>query len=238
MLSLLLYKYGGLVKEYVKSVLDTKIDPGSSTDVQKETPHAKDAIRKMDKKATSDDVMKARVKKPQKPKIVMPVNNYVTSQFNWRRLRAAYGDNRKRFHSGVDFSCWGRWGAPVKSPEDGVVVAKKKGGSGITYVAIKGKHSGMYLYLMHCGNKHPHNGVSPLTWVGHHVKAGQVVGYINSSGRTTGPHLHFTVYTKNWTCVDPVKCYFNVYAPELAAKIRNYEDCGVKHPNNKTGVCG
>jgi len=104
----------------------------------------------------------------------------ISSRFSSRRLhpiRKIY-----RPHYGVDFAA--PIGTPVQATADGVVTfAGWNGGAG-RMVKIKHNHSyeTMYLHLSRLG---------PGIHQGARVKGGQVIGYVGSSGESTGPHLDY-----------------------------------------------
>jgi murein DD-endopeptidase MepM/ murein hydrolase activator NlpD len=125
-----------------------------------------------------------------------PVNGPITSPFGYR-VHPIYGDYR--LHNGVDFgaSC----GARLYAAANGVVVARGGG---------DWDPSGNYLYIDHGGvagvglsTSYSH-ATHYIVGVGQRVKRGQVVGYVGSTGWSTGCHLHFTV-KENGVNVDPMK---------------------------------
>jgi murein DD-endopeptidase MepM/ murein hydrolase activator NlpD len=100
-------------------------------------------------------------------------------------------NGRKAWHNGVDFA--GKDGADVVTVAAGVVVyAARRNGYGRM---IEINHGGGY------STRYGHH-KSLLVKVGDIVKKGQVIGLMGSSGRSTGPHVHFEVF-KNGRVVDP-----------------------------------
>ena len=84
-----------------------------------------------------------------------------------------------------------------RSIGDGVVTMKQyKGGGGHT---VKIKHNSTYTTAYLHLSKYA-KGLA----VGKHVKQGEVIGYVGSSGASTGPHLDFRVW-KNGSPIDPLK---------------------------------
>ncbi len=113
------------------------------------------------------------------------------------RITSYYG-NRKdpytgktAYHNGYDFAC--AKGTEIYAVDDGtVVIASWNGGYG-NCVTIN--HGGGIMTLYgHCSSL---NVVS-----GQKVKRGDVIAYVGTTGRSTGNHLHFTVY-KNGSLADP-----------------------------------
>ncbi len=87
-----------------------------------------------------------------------------------------------RPHLGIDFAA--PIGTPVQAVGDGVVIeARRRGGAG-RFVKIRhnATFSSGYMHLSRYGK-----GIRP----GKHVKQGDVIGYVGSSGLSTGPHLDF-----------------------------------------------
>jgi murein DD-endopeptidase MepM/ murein hydrolase activator NlpD len=85
----------------------------------------------------------------------------------------------------------------VVSIGDGVVI--EKGYSGGAGNSVKIKHNGVYTtQYMHL------SGYGQGIFPGAHVNQGQVIGFVGSTGLSTGPHLDFRVY-KNGSPVDPLK---------------------------------
>lgn len=102
----------------------------------------------------------------------------------------------RRPHHGVDYAAPA--GTPVYTIGDGVVQerAYQAGGAG-NYVRIK--HNAVYTTVyMHL------QGFGPGITRGARVSQGQVIGYVGSTGLSTGPHLDFRVY-KNGSPVDPLR---------------------------------
>ncbi|WAA12258.1 M23 family metallopeptidase [Fervidibacillus halotolerans] len=120
------------------------------------------------------------------------VPNTITSEYGLRRDPFNYAPS---FHSGIDIR--GSYGTPVFATADGkVIFAEYYGGYGNT---IKIKHNGTYTTLYGHLSKINVN-------VGDTVKKGDIIGAIGSTGRSTGPHLHYEII-KNGKTVNP-KPYF------------------------------
>jgi hypothetical protein len=100
-----------------------------------------------------------------------------------------------RPHLAVDYSAPS--GTPVVALGDGTVIhASYSGGAG-NYIKIK--HNSVYTTgYMHL------KGYGPGITVGTRVRQGQLIGYVGSTGLSTGPHLDFRVW-KNGENIDPLK---------------------------------
>lgn len=127
---------------------------------------------------------------------LLPINyTRFSSPFGWR-VHPIYGD--WRFHYGVDLSA--PQGTPIVASRGGRVTTTdyEAGGAGY-YVSINhlDGYSTRYLHMTHYI-------VSP----GQYVAPGQVIGYCGSTGGSTGPHLHFSVYY-NGVAVNPA-LYINI----------------------------
>ncbi len=104
----------------------------------------------------------------------------ITSGFGMRR-HPLLGYNK--LHTGIDFGA--ARGTPIKAAGDGVVVHAGWRGSYGRAVVIK--HTGKYSTL------YAHMSKTAKLKKGQHVRQGQVIGYVGTTGRSTGPHLHYEV---------------------------------------------
>ena len=89
---------------------------------------------------------------------------------------------RNRPHHGIDYAA--AYGTPVVSIGSGVVTFR--GWKGANGKMIEVRHNGTYRSLYGHLSRYA-RGVAP----GRKVKQGQVIGFVGSTGRSTGPHLHF-----------------------------------------------
>ncbi|WP_076070207.1 M23 family metallopeptidase [Sphingomonas montana] len=109
-----------------------------------------------------------------------PVVGRISSGFGWRRHPVL---GFSRLHKGMDFAA--PYGSPIVAAADGIVrFAGWHGGHG-KFVQIQ--HGGR----LGTGYGHMSRIVVPA---GTHVAQGQVIGYVGSTGLSTGPHLHYEVY--------------------------------------------
>lgn len=117
----------------------------------------------------------------------------ISSKFSYRRLHPVHRVYRP--HTGVDYAAPS--GTHVHAVADGVVTFKGwNGGGGNT---LKIKHAGGYVTgYMHL------RGYAKGISVGTRVSQGQLIGYVGSTGTSTGPHLDYRVW-KNGTPIDPLK---------------------------------
>jgi murein DD-endopeptidase MepM/ murein hydrolase activator NlpD len=112
-------------------------------------------------------------------RFIWPVNGAVTSGFG-PRTHPIYGGSR--MHAGVDITASS--GTPIKAAGDGVVrMAGSNGGYGNWTLVDHG--NGLATGYAHQSRI----GVS----VGQRVSTGEVIGYVGSTGASTGPHLHWEV---------------------------------------------
>jgi murein DD-endopeptidase MepM/ murein hydrolase activator NlpD len=112
--------------------------------------------------------------------LLQPVFGRITSMFGMRRHPIL---GYTRMHAGVDFGA--AWGSPIRATADGVV----------SYAGWHGGH-GQYVRLDHGGGLGTGYGHMSRIAVssGTRVSAGQVIGFVGSSGLSTGPHLHYEMY--------------------------------------------
>lgn len=122
-----------------------------------------------------------------------PINNArVTSSFNLRRKHPVLGYTRA--HKGVDFRA--STGTPIPAAGAGRVVARSYNRGHGNYVKIR--HNGSYETLYAHMSKFAKGVV-----VGTNVRQGQTIGYVGSTGMSTGPHLHYEII-KNGKHVNPM----------------------------------
>jgi murein DD-endopeptidase MepM/ murein hydrolase activator NlpD len=140
------------------------------------------------------------------------------------RMSSGYGQRRHpilgytRMHAGIDFAA--RYGSPIYAVTDGVV-------------AFAGRHGGHgnYVRIQHGGGLA--TGYAHMSRIaampGQRVRQGQVIGYVGSTGLSTGPHLHYELYRGGVT-VNPLSVRFTTTAQlagsELAAfraKLAQYQ---------------
>ena len=119
--------------------------------------------------------------------------SHISSRFSYSRLHPIL--KIRRPHLGVDYSA--PVGTPVVAIGDGKII--KLGYQGQSGRMIKIRHNSVYsTAYLHLSNYA--KGISD----GVYVKQGDVIGYVGSSGLSTGPHLDFRFY-KNNSPVDPLK---------------------------------
>ena len=120
-----------------------------------------------------------------------PVPWYVlTSPFGYR-VHPIYGDTR--FHSGVDLAC--SEGTPIYATRSGQVTAASYNGSMGYYVQINhgDGYASIYMHMTHY-----------VVSAGEYVSQGEVIGYVGSTGDSTGDHLHFGI-SYNGEYVNPME---------------------------------
>ncbi|MEW6666058.1 MAG: M23 family metallopeptidase [Thermodesulfobacteriota bacterium] len=125
---------------------------------------------------------------------IWPTRGWVSSNFGYR---VSPFTNQKEFHSGLDIST--RSHTSIVSPAEGIVV---EAGSDYGY--------GRVLYISHgYGFKTMYAHLDKvLVKVGQRVKRGDEIATVGSTGRTTGPHLHYEVHLNNLP-VDPLRYILN-----------------------------
>ncbi len=159
--------------ETVMNNIGVKVKKSSSTDnsggpfiAAKETSHDELLFK-------SDYYLKAIKNMP----IGRPVPGVVTSRFG---IRKDPKNGKKSHHYGVDFR--GKSGSSIQSTADGIVVRASKNGSFGRYIKINhgNGYTSAFAHLKAYKVKK-----------GDHVKRGQIIALVGSSGRSTGPHLHY-----------------------------------------------
>lgn len=135
-----------------------------------------------------------------RPGLTAPVSGRLTSGFGLRRHPIL---GFSRMHAGVDYAAPS--GTPIYAASAGrVIYAGRHGGHG-NYVRLS--HDGRL------GTGYAHMSRIAVQ-AGQRVRQGQVIGYVGSTGLSTGPHLHYEVY-RNGGAVNPISVKF-AQAPILS----------------------
>lgn len=137
-----------------------------------------------------------------------PVNGRITSSFGMRRHPIL---GFMRMHKGMDFGAG--YGAPIYAVMDGVVaLAGRAGGYGNV---VKLSHGN--------GVQTAYGHMSRIAArPGQRVSRGQLIGYVGSTGMSTGPHLHFEVW-KNGVSVNPRGLSFATVAQLSGDALRQFK---------------
>jgi murein DD-endopeptidase MepM/ murein hydrolase activator NlpD len=149
-----------------------------------------------------------------------PVAGRITSYFGYRYHPILHFT---RFHAGVDFGA--AWGSPIVAAADGQVAAAGWAGGYGREVRIAHPGGLMTVYAHMSGI---------VAEPGAYVHAGQLIGYVGSSGLSTGPHLHFEV-RQGGVPVNPLGVRFasvqvadNHVADAVKARLKALLSVGVK----------
>jgi murein DD-endopeptidase MepM/ murein hydrolase activator NlpD len=136
-----------------------------------------------------------------------PVLGHLTSTFGMR-MHPILGYSR--MHQGVDFGA--PMGAPIVAATDGVIAfAGRHGGHG-NYVRIS--HSGGIA----TGYAHMSRIIAK---VGERVRQGQLIGYVGSTGLSTGPHLHYEMY-RGGRPINPTSLKFTTVQQLSGRELANF----------------
>ncbi len=116
----------------------------------------------------------------------------VSSRYSHARMHPVH--RRPRAHLAVDFAA--PTGTPVYAASDGVIVTRAYGVGPGYYIKIRHNsvYSTVYMHFSRFGKYH----------VGNHVNQGDIIGYVGSTGWSTGPHLHYEIH-ENGQKIDPLK---------------------------------
>lgn len=136
-----------------------------------------------------------------------PVIGRMTSGFGMRRHPLL---GYSRFHKGTDFGA--AYGSPIVAVTDGTVA----------FAGWHGGH-GKFVKLNHAGGLGTSYGHMSRIAVqgGQRVRRGQVIGYVGSTGLSTGPHLHYEVY-RNGVAINPASVKFSTTAQLAGAELARF----------------
>lgn len=131
-----------------------------------------------------------------------PVPGPVSSGFGMRRHPVL---GYRRMHNGLDFKA--SYGTPIRAASDGRVTYSGRNGGAGNFVKIK-------------HNKELATGYAHMSRIavsnGNYVRRGQIIGYVGSTGLSTGPHLHYVLY-RNGRPINPASVKFTETA-QLAGR--------------------
>lgn len=135
---------------------------------------------------------------------IQPVSNK-----NLNRIASGFGYRidpvykTTKFHAGLDFAA--PQGTPIYATADGVVTTAGNTGNGYGNHVIINHSYGYETLYGHMVRVKVRNGQS--------VKRGEVIGWVGSTGKSTGPHCHYEVH-KNGEKIDPIYFFYNDLTPE------------------------
>ncbi|MEO5612686.1 MAG: M23 family metallopeptidase [Sphingomicrobium sp.] len=135
----------------------------------------------------------ANIEAPSAAAMLWPVHAPITSGFGYRYHPILHF---ARMHKGIDFGA--SWGSPIVAAADGQVAAAGFAGG-----------YGRQVQIAHAGGiSTSYSHMSSIVAVpGSFVRQGQLIGYVGSSGLSTGPHLHYEVHMHG-QAVNPLSVRF------------------------------
>lgn len=111
----------------------------------------------------------------------VPYTHSISSYYEWR-----WG----RMHNGIDIASGGISGQPIVASDGGTVIQAGDKGDGYGNYVIIDHGNGYKTLYGHCS--------SLAVSYGQYVSQGETIGYVGSTGNSTGPHLHFEIiYNSN-----------------------------------------
>ena len=149
----------------------------------------------------------------------------VSSGFSYARKHPV--TRKVQPHTGVDYAA--PKGTPVMTIGDGVITSMKYEGAGGNTIRIRHNsvYSTAYLHL---------SGYAKGLKVGQRVRQGEVIGYVGSTGRSTGPHLDFRVW-KNGSPINPLKMESPPTEPLRKENMSSFEEVHKKYRAQVDTIC-
>lgn len=135
---------------------------------------------------------------------------FLKSPLNYKRITSYFGrrthpiTKKVSHHNGVDYAA--AYGTPVEATADGTVI----------YASWHPNHTGNTVKIRHANGYvtlYGHLSKYGKYKIGDRVKQHDIVGYVGSTGRSTGPHLHYTIY-HHGNPINPLKLQ-NVSGPPV-----------------------
>lgn len=151
-----------------------------------------------------DELVKNKEKLLSHTPAIQPVSNK-----DLNRIASGYGYRidpvykTTKFHAGLDFSA--PQGTPIYATADGVVSTAGSTGNGYGNHVIINHSYGYETLYGHMVRVKVRNGQA--------IKRGEVIGWVGSTGKSTGPHCHYEVH-KNGEKINPIYFFFNDLTPE------------------------
>lgn len=117
-------------------------------------------------------------------------SSYGSGSFIWplpytHNLTSDFGTRWGRLHGGVDISAGGVYGQSIVAADSGTVILAGNQGDGYGNYVIIDHGNGYKTLYGHMS--------SVAAYTGQQVAQGEVIGYVGSTGNSTGPHLHFEI---------------------------------------------
>ncbi len=151
-----------------------------------------------------DDLVKNKEQLLSHTPAIQPVSNKdlnrIASGFGYR-IDPVY--KTTKFHAGLDFSA--PQGTPIYATANGTVTTSGSTGNGYGNHVVINHGYGYETLYGHMVRVKARNGQS--------VKRGEVIGWVGSTGKSTGPHCHYEVH-KNGQKIDPIYFFYNDLSPE------------------------
>lgn len=149
------------------------------------------------------EVAKKRRKRLVQLPAIRPANGHIVSGYGMRKHPVL---KVRKMHSGVDFLL--RPGTPVVATGNGTVRRATFSPAYGKFIEIRHSEAGYFTRYAHL-SEIP-DGIRP----GKTVKRGKTIGYSGSTGRTTGPHLHYEVHKLSGQALDPMRFFVPDMTPE------------------------
>lgn len=149
---------------------------------------------------------------------------FLKSPLNYSYISSYYGmrvhpiTKRYWLHNGVDYAA--KRGTPVQASADGVIIHQGWKGGHPTPRGNTGGYGKTIMIRHPNGHKTLYGHLSAYakgTYVGKRVKQQDIIGFVGSTGWSTGPHLHYTIYYHN-KAINPLRLK-NVSGPPIPKKL-------------------
>ena len=143
-----------------------------------------------------------------KPILLWPVEGFtkITSNFYDK-------EKRTKSHGAIDIAGSGIYGAPVRAPVDMVITSASYGRNGgygnLVTSAFQYNGKNYQIYFAHLSRLNTSRGAN--------VSKGEIIGYVGSTGYSTGAHLHFEI-RENGVQIDPLTFNYNYDNPRKSNK--------------------
>jgi murein DD-endopeptidase MepM/ murein hydrolase activator NlpD len=140
----------------------------------------------------------------------------ISSRFTFKRFHPL--EKIFRPHLGTDFAA--PMGTPIRTVGDGIVLEAQYKGNNGNYVKIRhnGTYSTQYLHMSRIAS-----GIQP----GAHVRQGETIGFVGSTGLSTGPHLCYRFW-RNGVQVDALQVELPPSQPVKSDFITQYEEAKLR----------